>query len=215
MGAIYQVSLYQQHTRVIYGWVQHPNPTQSPEGTAESLLSLTGLKYWILDSTVHLCAFALAVQAFRSRFLKTIKCYSRPFKAIQGFLEKNYLFSCRAEALRRRVVAVPTILAGARPGYSGLFRPIPTYYNPLPHGRSADCPDKNPESIRGSKAFQAVPRRSKPFQAFFQKKKIVYFSGRDGECPSTQINPCRQINSLANQKPTETGQKTKSTVDLG
>jgi hypothetical protein len=43
-------------------------------------------------------------------------------------------------------------------------------------GWSADCPDNNPESIRGSKAFQAVPRYSKPFQAFFQKKKIVYFA---------------------------------------
>jgi hypothetical protein len=50
---------------------------------------------------------------------------------------------------------------------------------------------------------------SSPSQAVWRKKKIVYFlegGGEEGRC----INRCRQINSKANQKPAEAGQKMES-----
>jgi hypothetical protein len=81
-----------ENSPAIYGWVHFPNSAQSPEGTAENLHSLMGLKYWILDSSVHLRAFALAVQPFRSRLPKTIQGYSRPFNPIQAFWKKIIYF---------------------------------------------------------------------------------------------------------------------------
>src|SRR5580692_1958154 len=82
----------QQHARVIYGWGRRSQPAQSPAGTAEIIMGLSGLKYESVFIGVHpwLKTYICKIP---SRFLKAIKGHSRLFKLIQGFFGKNiFLF---------------------------------------------------------------------------------------------------------------------------
>ena len=54
------------------------------------------------------------------------------------------------------------------------FRPVTAL--PLPYGKERGLSQPQPgKHSRVPKAFQPIPRCSKPFQAIFRKKKIVYF----------------------------------------
>jgi hypothetical protein len=83
---------------------------------------------------------------------------------------------------------------------SRLFKPIQT-----PEGY---CTERGPSPRRGLVTpIIAYLHLLSPIIPFFQKKDCL-FSADGGKRRDRQINPCCQINSLANQKPTKPNQKT-------
>ena len=108
----------QQHARVIYSWVHRPLKTQTPRGMTEILCLLVGFGpfysvhsvkisvpsapllatfYAVAKIRVHQCLSMVKKTAFLPNepifpLAQFFQSNSKPFKAIQRFWRKNYLF---------------------------------------------------------------------------------------------------------------------------
>jgi len=122
---------------------------------------------------------------------------TRPLRATQSRAKKPKLpnepnFRCKLLSInmnRRKILP----FYGQPSSFTGPITPICAYLHPI----APNC-------------------------AFFPEKKDCLFLGRGGTpgdlrllARGRQINPCRQINSRSDTKPTETDRKMKSAVDLG
>jgi hypothetical protein len=146
-------------------------------------------------------------------------------------MKKNRFFFQRAE----RTVTFAN-LAGARPGYSGSSRPIPTYYRPIfaPFAMRL-CALCLGASVAKPALICVYPRLNSRFQANSQHKSTVAHSksnvdlgcelliwSKNGLQPLASPACRRSFRPItttkrnrANQKPTETGQKlNRPAVDL-